>query len=83
MSVGRIGKTECDFILRDDKLNYSYVQVAYIIGEKSTADREYAPLEAIADNYPKYVLTTDYLLQNRNGIRHVNLLEFMKNHLVF
>ena len=51
VSVGRIGKLECDFILRDNKLNYSYVQVAYTIGEnKSTEDREYAPLERIADN---------------------------------
>lgn len=84
VSVGRIGKLECDFILRDNKLDYYYVQVAYTIGEsKSTEDREYAPLESIADNYPKYVLTTDYLLQNRNGIKHVNLLEFMKNRSSF
>lgn len=80
VSVGRIGKLECDFILRDNALGYSYVQVAYTIGEsKSTEDREYAPLENIKDNYPKYVLTTDYLLQRRGGIKHVNLLEFMKS----
>ena len=84
VSVGRIGKLECDFILRDSNLNYSYVQVAYTISEnKTTEDREYAPLESIPDNYPKYVMTTDYLLQNRNGIKHVNLLEFMKKHLNF
>ena len=84
VSVGRIGKLECDFILRDNKLDYCYVQVAYTVGEsKSTEDREYAPLESIADNYPKYVLTTDYLLQNRNGIKHVNLLEFMKHRSSF
>lgn len=80
VSVGRIGKLECDFILRDNALGYSYVQVAYTIGEsKSTEDREYAPLENIKDNFPKYVLTTDYLLQRRGGIKHVNLLEFMKS----
>ena len=80
VSVGRIGKLECDFILRDNALGYSYVQVAYTIGEsKSTEDREYTPLENIKDNYPKYVLTTDYLLQRRGGIKHVNLLEFMKS----
>ena len=84
VSVGRIGKLECDFILRDNKLDYSYVQVAYTIGEsKSTEDREYAPLESIADNYPKYILTTDYLLQSRSGIKHVNMLEFMKSHSLF
>lgn len=80
VSVGRIGKLECDFILRDNALGYSYVQVAYTIGEsKSIEDREYTPLENIKDNYPKYVLTTDYLLQRRGGIKHVNLLEFMKS----
>ncbi len=81
ISVGRIGKLECDFILRDNDLNYSYAQVAYTINEsKSTEDREYKPLETIKDNYLKYVFTTDYLLQKRNGIQHVNILEFMKAH---
>ena len=80
VSVGRIGRLECDFILRDNELNYSYIQVAYTINEsKTTEDREYAPLEAAKDNYPKYVVTTDYLLQKRSGIRHVNILEFIKN----
>lgn len=84
VSVGRIGKLECDFIMLDTKLDYSYVQVAYTISEsQKTEDREYAPLESITDNYPKYVLTTDYLLQNRSGIKHVNLLEFMKSHSRF
>lgn len=84
VSVGRIGKLECDFIMRDTKLDYSYVQVAYTISEsQKTEDREYAPLESITDNYPKYVLTTDYLLQNRSGIKHVNMLEFMKSHSRF
>ena len=79
VSVGRIGKLECDFILRDTEQNYSYVQVAYTINEsKQTEDREYKPLEMIRDNYMKYVVTTDYLLQKRNGIKHINILEFMK-----
>lgn len=78
ISVGRIGKLECDFILRDHKMNYAYVQVAYTIAlGKKTEDREYKSLESIRDNYPKYVMTTDYLLQNRNGIKHVNLIDFI------
>lgn len=78
VSIGRNGKLECDFILRDNNLNYSYVQVSYTINEsKETEDREYRPLESIKDNYPKYVITTDYLLQRRNGIKHVNLMEFI------
>jgi hypothetical protein len=33
----------------------------------------------IKDNYPKYVITTDFLMQRRNGIQHVNLMDFIKN----
>ena len=81
ISVGRIGKLECDFILRDDSMNYAYVQVAYtILASRDTEDREYRALESISgDNYPKYVLTTDTLLQKRNGIIHANLMEFLKS----
>ena len=60
--------------------NYSYVQVAYTINEsRETEDREYRPLEMIKDNYEKYVLTTDFLLQKRNGIKHMNILDFIKD----
>lgn len=80
VSVGRIGKLECDFILRNNEMRYSYVQVAYTIAlSKETEDREYRPLESIKDNYPKYVVTADSLLQQRNGIEHINLVDFMKN----
>lgn len=52
VSVGRIGKLECDFILRDGNMDYSYVQVAYkMLQSKDTEDREYRPLESIRDNY--------------------------------
>ena len=79
VSVGRIGKLECDFILRDNEMRYSYVQVAYTIAlSKDTEDREYRPLESIKDNYPKYVATADSLLQKRNGIEHINLVDFMR-----
>ena len=81
ISVGKVGKLECDFILRDNELNYAYVQVAYtILASKETEDREYRSLENIkGDNYPRYLLTTDTLLQKRNGIKHVNLIDFIKN----
>ena len=84
ISVGRIGKLECDFILRDNEMNYSYVQVAYtIFASRQTEDREYRPLENIKDNFPKYVATMDPLPQKRNGIIHINLIYFMKNGNLF
>lgn len=84
VSVGRIGKLECDFILRNSEMDYSYIQVAYTILEsQKTEDREYRVLEEIRDNYNKYVVTTDFLLQKRNGIIHVNLMDFIANHNKF
>ncbi len=78
VSVGRIGKLECDFILRSVENDYSYVQVAYtIMQSEDTENREYRPLESIRDNYAKYVVTTDYMLQKRSGIKHINLMDFM------
>lgn len=78
VSVGRIGKLECDFIVRDKEQNYAYIQTAYTIAlSRETEEREYRALETIRDNYRKYVVTTDYLLQKRNGIMHVNMMDFM------
>lgn len=84
ISVGKFGKFECDFIVRSTDMQYAYLQVAYTIAQsKETEDREYRPLETIKDNYPKYILTTDYLLQKRNGISHVNLIDFMSKNTKF
>lgn len=80
VSVGRIGTLECDFIVRNTNLDYAYIQVAFTIANsKETEEREYQSLERIRDNYPRYIMTTDYLLQKRNGISHVNLMDFMRN----
>lgn len=78
ISIGRIGKMECDFIMRSHFANYCYVQVTMtMMASRETEDREYAPLEAIADNYPKYILTRNDMIQKRNGIIHKNIPEFM------
>ena len=86
VSVGQIGKLEVDFILQSPTLDYEYVQVARTIygeedeqGRDKTEEREYRPLEQIQDNYPKYVLSLDFLLQKRNGILHKNLIQMMEN----
>ena len=80
VSIGRIGNLECDFVVRTAPMSYSYVQISYtIMSSRETEDREYRSLENIRDNYPKYVLTTDFLLQKRNGIIHKNIIDFLKN----
>lgn len=79
-SVGRIGKFECDFILRKDNDDYRYVQVCMtMMANKETEDREYRPLETIKDNFPKYILTRSDPIQRRSGIIHKNLPELMEN----
>ena len=79
VSVGKIGKLECDFIIRNNNMEYVYIQVAMtILNSKETEDREYTCLEKIKDNYPKYVITKNDLLQHRNGIKHINIIDFMK-----
>lgn len=84
ISVGRIGKLECDFILRRGQSDYSYIQIAMtIMNDISVENREYKPLELIKDNYPKYLITRDDLIQRRNGIKHVNAPQFMKDGLLF
>ncbi len=84
ISVGRIGKLECDFILRRNNADYSYIQVAMtIMNDLEKENREYHPFENIRDNYPKYLVTRNDLIQHRDGIIHVNLPQFMKDNRMF
>ena len=41
VSVGRIGKLECDFILRNTENDYSYVQVAYTIMQSEETENSF------------------------------------------
>lgn len=84
VSVGRIGKLECDFILRNPEMGYAYVQVAMtIMADRSTEEREYRPFEQIKDNYPKYLLTRSDPIQQRDGIIHANIPKFMQEGRAF
>ena len=57
-----------------------YIQVAMtIMNNVDTENREFKPLESIRDNYPKYVMTRNDMIQRRNGIVHANIGPFMKD----
>lgn len=84
VSVGRVGKLECDFILRNSEMGYAYVQVAMtIMADRLTEEREYRPFEQIKDNYPKYLLTRSDPIQQRDGIIHANIPEFIQEGRTF
>lgn len=78
ISVGRIGKLECDFITRVND-EYRYIQVAMTIMTPETEEREYKPFQMIRDNYPKYLLTLDSLLQKRDGVIHKNIISMISD----
>ncbi len=71
VSVGVLHKKEIDFVARkNDKI--IYVQVAYILNDEKTIDREFGNLLAIKDNHEKFVITLDEMkFSDYEGIRHL------------
>jgi len=76
--VGKLGDKEIDFIAEKDGKKL-YVQVAYLMSEQSTVDREFSPLLAVKDHYPKYVVTMDQLWKdNIEGVKHIHIADFLR-----
>lgn len=49
-----------------------YIQVAYMLVDEDVIKREYSPLQDIADNYEKLVVSLDDVaLPSREGIRNI------------
>jgi len=75
--VGKLDNIEVDFIAEKAGRRI-YIQVSYKLSEQSTIDREYKPLLAIKDNYPKYVVTMEQNWHdNIDGIIHCNIADFL------
>ncbi|OBX08897.1 ATPase [Gallibacterium salpingitidis] len=75
--IGKLDKQEIDFVAQK-KSEKIYIQVAYKLESEQTIQREFSPLQAIADNYPKYVVTMDDFWQdNIDGIVHQHIGEFL------
>ena len=74
--VGKVDNLEVDFVCTkgNEKI---YVQVAYLLASSETIEREFTSLEKIDDNYPKYVISMDEFDMSRNGIKHINIIEFL------
>lgn len=76
--VGQLPKGEIDFVA-EDATGLAYYQVAESTLAPEVLDRELKPLQAIKDQYPKYLLTLDEITPtaNYNGILKKNVLEWM------
>lgn len=77
VNAGKLGSVEIDFVARKNERTL-YYQVTASMTEKSTFDREMAPLRAISDNYPKTVLTLDrFTLGDYDGIEVINAVDWL------
>lgn len=76
ISIGREGAYEVDFIAERGK-TIEYYQVTESLLNQDTREREFRSLEAIRDNYPKYILSMDSHDFSRNGIICRNLVDFL------
>ncbi len=77
VTVGKIKIKEIDFVCskRNEKL---YVQVTYLLASEDTIKHEFDVYKDIKDNYPKYVFSLDEFDMSRNGIKHMNIQNFLK-----
>ena len=77
--VGKSKKGEIDFVSKKNGV-IKYIQVAYLIGEnEETFNREFNAFNYIEDNYPRYVISLDPIDLSYNGIKHLNLFDFLLN----
>lgn len=75
--VGQSGALEVDFVAekQEEKI---YIQVAYLMNDEKTIEREFGNLMQISDNFPKMVLSLDdFWPRNREGILRRNILDFL------
>ena len=74
--TGKTKRGEIDFVATkpDKKI---YIQVAFSIPNEETKKREFGAYDIIKDNYPKYVISLDNLTYEYNGIKHINLIDFL------
>lgn len=75
--TGTSRNNEVDFVCKTKTGDIEYYQVAWQMTNENTVKREFAALESIKDNYPKFLLTTDSFTQDRNGVKHLNVFNWL------
>ena len=76
--TGNWQQKEIDFVAIKNN-ERTYIQVAYLLTEQSTIDREFGNLQCIKDNYKKMVVSMDAPSRNTfEGIEHWSLQRFLE-----
>lgn len=75
--VGKSEDNEVDFVVKKYDGQLEYYQVAYTVNDEKTLERELSSLRRIRDNYPKYLLTTDFDNSIIDGIKKINLIDWL------
>lgn len=76
VKIGKVKDREIDFVAKKGE-DISYFQIAYLMENEETRDREFGVYDLIKDNYPKYVLSMDKLDFSQSGIVHKNIIDFL------
>ena len=76
VTIGKNGEKEIDFVAKKNK-DKLYIQVAYLLAGSGTIEREFGIYDSIRDHYPKYVLSLDEFDMSRDGIKHLNIRDFL------
>ena len=75
--TGAARTNEVDFVCKTSTGDIQYYQVAWQMTSENTVEREFVALEKINDNYPKFLLTTDSFTQDRSGVKHLNVFNWL------
>ena len=76
--TGKNKNLEVDFVAEKNGRR-EYYQVTYLLASEETVAREFGAFSGISDNYPKYVISLDKQDFSRNGIKHINVIDFFMN----
>jgi hypothetical protein len=71
--------SEVDFVCKTPTGDMEYYQVAWLLTDEKTQEREFGALDKIKDHYPKYLLSTESYPQSKNGIVHENVFQWLLN----
>ncbi|MDW7657130.1 MAG: ATP-binding protein [Bacillota bacterium] len=74
--TGKNGAMEIDFMVQKGK-NRSYIQVAWTIMDDQTRLREQKAFAGLPDAYPRYIISMDEHDLSEQGIKHLNIIDFL------